>query len=145
MKRHQTRIYNVVGKGLKPERQDISLIEKVDEWTERFPCWMQRNRLEEGWIINGDESRIKLDRLDFKVKALFARTGIQEYVKNKCAMYLPFVAANGARIMDVFVLPMLNEFFDGEINMFLASLDKHIQFILCFQRPGTFLIHTGCL
>jgi hypothetical protein len=27
----------VVGKGLKPERQDISLIEKVDEWIEWFP------------------------------------------------------------------------------------------------------------
>ena len=66
---------------------------------------MERNRLSWEWIINTDETRVTIEGSQHRGKkiesTLKRKAGAVKAVRGKGSTYIPFVASDGTRVMDV--------------------------------------------
>lgn len=140
IKRHKSRLSLKWLRGRQPKRSDKDLIGKINDWIEWYPNWIHSNALDTDWLINADETRVKLDSLELKTRRVgsttFNTSGIQDFIKGKCSTYLPFIAANGIKIMEVFVLPLLNGKYEGQILPVKPVTRNTHPVYFCFTDSG---------
>ena len=82
----------------------------TEQWVKEIPFHFQKHKISTGWLVNGDEMRCEIKTPVFQQKrfesVLKQKTGAATVPKGRFSSYLPFVAANGTFVMDVFVIPL---------------------------------------
>ena len=127
LKRLKTRLSLRTVKGLSAKRLATSTLSSVEEWVEFLPDFMEKNGLSSKWIVNADETRISMNEMHngrFLGPKQQHTLGVRETERGKFATYLPFIAANGVVVMDVFIVPVSS---NGASNFSLEQVDRRAQ------------------
>lgn len=110
LKRHSDRLTLTSTKSIDPARVNPSTLCAVNKWVKWCPEYLKTNGLSSEWMVNTDETRLGWENKHqrwFKIELAgnMAQKGDVSAAPDFVASYLPFVAANGTFIMDVFVIP----------------------------------------
>ncbi|KAI9329077.1 hypothetical protein BDR26DRAFT_949088 [Obelidium mucronatum] len=107
--RHKNRIKMQTTKAITKARTDPLTLKEIESWVEAFEAWMVKNGYSWLFLTNVDEMRIKLKNSSSNARAivstLIARPNKITGTRGQVASFIPFVTANGERILDVIVLP----------------------------------------
>ena len=109
MSRHSDVLAARVGHEMKPARTEDKVYEDIQKFIHFYPDWLKKNDVNPEWLINADETRVLLSQGQKGQKVVGRATkkvaATMETIKGKAISFIPFVAANGTRIMDVFIIP----------------------------------------
>ena len=140
LERHDAYLTQRKGHEMKPDRLGDKVLNDIDEWVEYFPSWVHENDINQDWIINADETRVLLPAGQKGPKVVVERAKIiaatQETIKNRAVTYIPFVASNGRRIMDVFVIPQQGQESAFFVNRKVRKLRSTTSTYYCFSENG---------
>lgn len=140
LKRHAKTIKCVSGKAIKAARISETAANATEEWVTWYQNWKAEMGVVEEWITNADETRVRLDqgkgRYRFIVSSKKNMPSYQEGARGKCASYIPFVAANGTRILDVFVLPKEGGVASITLSNLTFGRTRSVTTLFCFTETG---------
>eukprot|EP00727_Mastigamoeba_balamuthi_P002352 m51a1_g12113 hypothetical protein (598) ;mRNA; r:1434-3227 len=106
--RWHNRISARTAQGLSSARIAQTTLPTVQQWVDEFPAFMQHNGLSWLWIVNADETRVKISSIGSGGKVLTGKrrpkTSKIEEPKGKFATYLPFITSTGRTLFDLFII-----------------------------------------
>lgn len=141
LRRHKGRLLLSKSKPVDSKRLAPATQCSVRHWVKFFPRYFTAHHLSAQWMVNTDETRLLFNGRTVRFVALEARgKGSRGPIKTppgKVASYLPFVAANGHFIMDVFIIPLTV----GErADFYLESMSRYKGLMhptfYCFTQSG---------
>lgn len=140
VKRHSSQLVALQGKEMKAARLSSSTMDELKSWLLWWPQYLKEKGYASHFLINADETRIIIER--GKNKRVLAYRGkntaiIPETVKGKASTYIPFVACDGRKIMEVFVIPLKNQSeAEFKMNKIKNSGRLNSPVYYCFSESG---------